>query len=229
MENHIEVAGGTSLIKAFAALMILTAVAYPLYALYLHPLREYPGPRLSAITRIPYWIACLRGNQVRYMAKLHQQYGPVVRFAPDDLSYTNGQAWKDIAGVQKGKKENGKEVRFHAPSTNGVPNLVTEIDPVRHATIRRVFSSAFSEKALKAQEPMFQRYASLMVKKGGDAGTVNLTELYNHATFDIMAELAFGESLGLLEKGSHSAWIVTVFNTVRVSDMSPDHVTWSAY
>ncbi|KAH6639942.1 cytochrome P450 [Truncatella angustata] len=200
----------------FATLAITVALSYPLYAIYLHPLRDIPGPKLSAISRIPYWLACLRGNQVRYITSLHRNYGSVVRFGPNDLSYADGRAWKDIAGVQKGKSENGKEVKFHAPSANGTPNLVTENDQERHAAIRRVFSPAFSEKALRAQEPMFQKYADLVVKKGRGAGTINMTELLNWATFDIMAELAFGESLGLLERGAYSSWIAIVFKSVKV-------------
>ncbi|KAF7538061.1 hypothetical protein G7054_g3272 [Neopestalotiopsis clavispora] len=210
-----------------AILATIFLASYSIYAIYLHPLRDFPGPKLSAVTRIPYWIVCLRGNQVRHLVKLHKQYGPVVRFAPDDLSYADGRAWKDIAGpgggAQKGggssrqqQKENPKEVGFHAPSCNGTPNLVTENDPERHAAIRRVFSPAFSERALKAQEPLFHKYADLMVRKGGAAGTINMTELLNWATFDIMADLAFGESLGLLEKGAYSSWIAIVFNAVRV-------------
>lgn len=207
---------GISSLAVLATLVAILLISYVYYAIHLHPLRDFPGPKLSAVTRIPYWIVCLRGIQPRYMIQLHETYGPVVRFAPDDLSYTDGRAWKDISGAQKGRRENGKEVGFHAPPCNGTPNLVTENDEERHAAIRRVFAPAFSEKALKKQEPMFHRYADLMVQKGRAAGTVNMTELLNWATFDIMADFAFGESLGLLERGAYSAWIAVVFNTVRV-------------
>lgn len=207
---------GISSLAVLATSVAILLISYVYYAIYLHPLRDFPGPKLSAVTRIPYWIVCLRGIQPRYMIQLHATYGPVVRFAPDDLSYTDGRAWKDISGAQKGRRENGKEVGFHAPPCNGTPNMVTENDEERHAAIRRVFAPAFSEKALKKQEPMFHRYADLMVQKGRAAGTVNMTELLNWATFDIMADFAFGESLGLLERGAYSAWIAVVFNTVRV-------------
>ncbi|KAK9775959.1 putative Cytochrome P450 [Seiridium cardinale] len=219
VDIHDSTGAGVTIAKAVLALVALLFVSYPLYALYLHPLRDYPGPKVSAISRIPYWVACLQGGQVRHMTRLHRKYGPVVRFAPNDVSYADGRAWKDIAGLQKGKKENGKEVRFHAPSANGIPNLITENNQERHAAIRRVFSPAFSEKALKAQEPMFIKYADLMVRNGRNAGTVNVTELLNFTTFDIMAELAFGDSLGLLEKGAYSSWVATVFNTVKVLPM----------
>ncbi|KAI1744725.1 cytochrome P450 [Xylaria scruposa] len=207
---------GVATPKIILGLIILYFVSYPIYALYLHPLRDYPGGFFTRISRIPYWIACIQGKQVKFMQEQHRKYGPTVRFAPNDLSYTESQAWRDICLIPKGKKENGKELKFHPLSANGVPNLITEPSPVRHATVRRIFSSAFSEKALKQQEPLFQKYADLMVARGRRKGTVNMAELLNFTTFDIMAEFAFGESLGLLEKDAYSDWVATVFNTLTV-------------
>ncbi|KAI1349182.1 cytochrome P450 [Xylaria sp. FL0043] len=197
-------------------LLILVAASYPIYSFYLHPLRTYPGPKLSAITRAPYWIACLKGDQVRWLSKLHSQYGPVVRFGPDDLSYADGRAWRDICFVPKGKKENPKEVGFHAPSANGVPNIVCQNDPTHHARLRRALLPAFSEKALKAQEPLLQKYADLAIARARDATELDLSQLMNFATFDIMADFAFGESLHMLEKGQYSDWVAKVFNAIRI-------------
>lgn len=129
------------------------------------------------------------------------------------------QSWNEVARTDL--------LSHTAPSANGTPNLITEPSPVRHATVRRVFSPAFSEKALKQQEPLFQHYADLMVARGRKKGTVNMAELLNWTTFDIMAEFAFGESLGLLEKEAYSEWVSTVFNTLIVC-ASNSHVRLSA-
>ncbi|KAI8954227.1 cytochrome P450 [Xylaria longipes] len=202
--------------KALLAISMLYLVAYPIYALYLHPLRDYPGPRLSAITRIPYWVACLRGLQVQWMTRQHEKYGPTIRFGPDDLSYTDAQAWRDICIVPKGRRENGKEIRFHGQSANGTRHMVTEPDTARHATVRRVFSPAFSEQSLRKQEPLFQKYADLMVACARKSGAPNMTELFDFTTFDIMAEFTFGEPLGLLENNRYSEWVAMVFSAVKV-------------
>lgn len=197
--------------------LALYLFAYPVYALFFHPLSWVPGPQLSACTRLPYWLACVQGRQVRHMTKLHQTYGPIVRFGPDDLSYSDGRAWRDICLVHKGKRENTKEVRFHAPSANGVHNIIAEPDQARHAALRQVFAPAFSEQALRRQEPILRRYADLLVARArGSDGAVNMTQLFNLTTFDIAAELAFGEPLGLLERNGYSDWVATVFETVRV-------------
>ncbi|KAI2635971.1 cytochrome P450 [Xylaria nigripes] len=164
-------------------LFVLIAVSYEIYALYLHPLRIYPGPKLSAISRIPYWIACLKGDQVRWLYKLHRDHGPVVRFGPNDLSYAEGRAWRDICFVSKSKKENGKHVELHAPPINGVPNLIAQSDATHHAVVRR---------------PLFQKYADLMLAIGHKATEVDMAKLLNFTSFDFMAEFTFGESLHLV-------------------------------
>ncbi|KAF2968987.1 hypothetical protein GQX73_g4601 [Xylaria multiplex] len=118
--------------------------------------------------------------------------------------------------TEKGKKENGKELRFHGPPANGVPHLVTEPDTIRHAAVRRVFSPAFSEQSLRKQEPLFQKYAGLMAGCARKNKIVNMTELYDFTTFDIMAEFTFGEPLGMLESNQYSDWVAMVFSAVKI-------------
>ncbi|KAI0836433.1 cytochrome P450 monooxygenase-like protein [Hypoxylon sp. FL0890] len=192
-----------------------------LYSIFFHPLRDFPGPRVAAATRLPYWIACLRGKQVPWMQHLHAEYGPVVRFGPNDLSYTGAQAWKDVYGHQKGRKENIKDPKFYTPSENGAPS-VADLSAKEHAIVRRLMAPAFSDRALKDQEPMFHRYADLMVasveKAIGDGpnAIVDMVKTYNLTTFDIMAQLTFGESLGLLESSEYTPWVELVFKSIRL-------------
>lgn len=86
-----------------------------------------------------------------------------------------------------------------------------------HTRVRRLFSPGFSDRALKKQEPLFRKYVDLLMSKlfqrGGEP--VDLVKMLNLTTFDLMAELSFGEPLGLLESGKYSAWVETVFNSVR--------------
>jgi hypothetical protein len=65
-----------------------------IYRVYIHPLRTFPGPQLSAFTRIPHLHAFFTGSIHTYVANLHAKYGDVVRISPDELSFTNPQAWR---------------------------------------------------------------------------------------------------------------------------------------
>ncbi|KAJ8128542.1 hypothetical protein O1611_g5093 [Lasiodiplodia mahajangana] len=204
-----------ALSKSLIALGGLYLIAYLIYTFYFHPLHTYPGPPLLAITRIPFWVAFIRGHEVEWVTALHEKYGPTVRFGPNDISFTDAQAWRDIYAVPKGRKENIKDLKIHDHSVN-IRYMNTESDTVRHAIIRRVFSPAFSEQSLRKQEPLFQKFANLMIACARKNGTCNMTELFDFTTFDVMAEFTFGESLGMLENNKYSQWVAMSFRAVKV-------------
>lgn len=51
---------------------------------------------------------------------------------------------------------------------------------------------------------------------GSDNTAIELTELYNLTTTDIMGELCFGHRLGLLERNDFSPWTRTRFESLQV-------------
>ncbi|KAK8088284.1 hypothetical protein PG997_003245 [Apiospora hydei] len=227
-------------VPGLALILISIALAYlvtsSVYAITLHPLASVPGPKLCAISRLPYWLAYFRGVDVYWLNRLHQRYGPVVRFGPTDLSYTAAEAWQDIHGFAKGQPENPKAPEFSVQPVNGVPSMLTATFE-DHARVRKAFSPAFSERALRAQEPLFENSKLGSPKRQGQANTcceiidllaqkigelgkdqqpLELTRLLNFTTFDIMAELCFGSPLGLLEKNEFSPWVASVFQGVKM-------------
>lgn len=103
------------------------------------------------------------------MIALHAQYGEVVRVSPDELSFINPDAWRDIYGHGSGQ---GKGTRGSVPPkfwqwyskpSNGVASLITEESASEHARVRRIFKPAFSDRALKDQEPLFMKYVEQLV------------------------------------------------------------------
>lgn len=99
----------------FVGLALGYYIATAIYYVTFHPLADVPGPKICAFTRIPYWLVSLRGEDVRWMKQLHDQYGPVIRFGPTDLSYTSAQAWQDIHGP----KVTEKAQEFSVQPVNG--------------------------------------------------------------------------------------------------------------
>lgn len=205
-------------------------LAVLLHALLLHPLRNYPGPPYAKLTRIPFWLASLRGEAHTFIHALHEAYGPVVRYSPTAISYTDAQAWRDICGHHdKGsRRENPKASWFQLPAYNGVSSIFAIPGAEEHARVRRAFAPAFSERSLKRQEGLFQRYVDLLVSKiraqcqadgkgGGErGGRVEMVRMLNYMAFDIMAELCFGEPLGLLDGMEYSPWVASVFGSVKM-------------
>jgi hypothetical protein len=112
---------GTSIATTAVLLLVTYLVGGVIYSLTLHPLASFPGPALEAVSRIPFWISCLTGRQVQWMHKLHAQYGPVVRYSPNDLSYTDegGTAWPAIHGHATGQREFPKAKEWFVTPANG--------------------------------------------------------------------------------------------------------------
>lgn len=112
-----------STIWAFVVLFVAYAVWNVIYTFTLHPLAKFPGPWWLAVSRIPYWAVAISGEQHRFMKGLHETYGPVLRFSPNELSYTDPQAWKDICGVKGSRPENGKAAEAQYVNSNPISRL----------------------------------------------------------------------------------------------------------
>jgi cytochrome P450 len=170
------------------------------------------------------------GTSHHWHHKLHLKYGPVVRYAPNNLSYTDERAWKEIYGFKKPAPFKNPEAYGVPP--NKVPGLLSAGDEA-HSRMRRVFSHAFSDKALKEQEPLFVKYIDVLVSKIKEMATaepekpIDIVRWLNFTTFDIMGDLTFGEPLGLLEKSDYTPWAALIFQVlragtyIRVLKMSP--------
>jgi cytochrome P450 len=66
---------------------------------------------------------------------------------------------------------------------------------------RRNFSPAFSDKALREQEPIMKKYFDLLIQRLHEnwVKPVDIVQWYNSTTFDLIGDLLFGESYGCLE------------------------------
>jgi cytochrome P450 len=89
--------------------------------------------------------------------------------------------------------------------------------------VRKIFTPAFSERSLTQQEPLLNKYADKLVqvlKEGieqSSNGTkaLDMSRFYTFATFDIMADLSFGESLHMLDRNEYDPWVSTVFGAIK--------------
>ncbi|KAK7755342.1 hypothetical protein SLS62_002568 [Diatrype stigma] len=211
----------STVISTGIALLAVCVLGNVLYTLKFHALAGFPGPRLAAISRIPWWLSCLTGNQVAWIQQLHAHYGPVVRFSPNDLSFADqgGNIWKEIHAFERGRDEYAKAEEWFPVPLNGVPNIL-RLEYDDHRRVRQCFSPAFSDRALKKQESLFQTHADLLVstmgKMSAEGTPADMVLLYNMVSFDIMANFTFGQPLGMLENMELSPWVEGVFESVKV-------------
>ncbi|USP81367.1 cytochrome P450 [Curvularia clavata] len=212
----------TSILGLIVVLAILKVLVTCIYNVYFHPLRKYPGPKIAAATGLFYFYKAFRGEEAVWECFLHENYGEVVRIGPDRLSFISPEAWKDITGYSTGKRlENPKDPNSLPANIHGNRSLVTETSSEIHRPRRRIYAYAFSDKALKQQEPLIRNYADSLVRVVKESSTnspktgVDICKLLNCTTFDIMAELTFGEPLGLLQQSEFTPWVAAIFKHIR--------------
>ncbi|CAG8975282.1 hypothetical protein HYALB_00008066 [Hymenoscyphus albidus] len=113
-----------------------------------------------------------------------------------------------------------KDNRRRSEEPNGAASTVLSNEE-DHKRMRRLQAHAFSEKALRAQEFVLDSYVDKLIKSLREkaatpaSSVVDMVLWYNCTTFDILGDLAFGQSFGGLEEGSLHPWIKLIFNTIK--------------
>ncbi|KAJ4347282.1 uncharacterized protein N0V89_011222 [Didymosphaeria variabile] len=190
-----------------------------LYNLFLHPLRSFPGPLSSRATILASQRQIVKGSFPFWLNDLHLKYGPIVRYAPDELSTIDSRVWKDVYG-HRTTNQFTKQKDFYGPDQYGNPAGLIRADNAGHARQRKLVSHAFSDKALKEQELILKGYVKLLVeqltKASKQHGEVDMVRFYNYTTFDIMADLTFGEPLGLLQESKYIPWVSALFGSIQL-------------
>ncbi|KKK19147.1 hypothetical protein ARAM_001416 [Aspergillus rambellii] len=208
---------------------LLVILAYPIiriiHNLYFHPLSQIPGPRSWAASRLPFIGALIRGTIVHDFQRLHAEYGPVVRIAPNEVTFAAADAWTDIFQTRPDQPQFLKDPLWWARQPGHPDSLLSAINPDKHAHMRRLLSPGFTPRALRAQEPFVQKYVNLLVERlqdlakdtGVGSAEVDMTPWFNYTTFDIFGDLGFGESFDCLQHSRYHPWIAILFNSVKAA------------
>lgn len=217
-----------STIKAFQvlsgvlALCFIWLVCQIIYNVYFHPLSRFPGPKSWTSNRFTYIRHIWSGTLAREIREIHLKYGDVVRVAPDELSFATPEALQDLytnigqPAFPKGRWWNG--------TITGQPTMVLNaLNPSDHARMRKVIAPYFTEKAVRDQEGLIESYAAKFihcleqeVSKAGINGTViDITCWFNFTAFDLIGDLAFGESFNCLESNEFHHWAFQILATFK--------------
>jgi len=152
------------------------------------------------------------GSLPHHVKSLHERYGQVVRVAPNELSFTDPAAWKDIytQGFLRPYEYKDK------PPGKDAENLISA-DELTHQRFRKVLAPAFTVRP--EQEAVVRSYVDLLVQKlistiehsgAEQATTVDILKWFNYTTFDIIGDLLWGSSFGCLEGVRYHPWIQVI-------------------
>jgi cytochrome P450 len=138
----------------------------------------------------------------------------VFRVSPNELSFASVSSWKAIYGFPSAGQPHLVKSEFYDTFGGGFNEACvgSERRPVAHAQKKKYLAAAFSSQALHSQEPIVQRCWNQFVSKIGpvsqqNPGGINVVDWFEMAAFDMLGEMAFGESFGCIEKEKHHFWL----------------------
>lgn len=114
-----------------------------------------------------------------------------------------------------------KDIRIEVPSLGGRHSLILMND-ADHARARRLLAHAMSDKALREQQSIIAGYVRDLVAKVRhiaamkDGGEIDILRWYNFTTFDIVADLSFGEPMGMLAQGEWTPWVHAINKMIPI-------------
>ena len=181
-----------------------------IHRLWLHPLAKYPGPLLGRLTNLYGAYYAWRGEGHLHMLQCHENYGDIVRYAPNRLLINTPSGLKTIYSYSPDyRKSERYKVMIHR-----APNTLTAIDKKIHGRKRRIVSQGLSDAALRSYEPTIidhiNKLCDLWAEKKDNVSSdlkhrrwtipQNVAKWTNYLMFDIMSAVVFGEAFQLLEK-----------------------------
>ncbi|OLN83352.1 Isotrichodermin C-15 hydroxylase 10 [Colletotrichum chlorophyti] len=202
--------------------VIIRFVSSAIYNVYFHPLRHFPGPKLNAISRLPFSRMICGGKAYKRITELHAKYGPVVRVSPDTIDFADPRAFKDLMGHSKGGGGGGGENYKDPINAKFKPHSIINAGREDHARIRRVLAHGFSAQSMVEQQPLIQQQIDLLIQRLHEncedgRKDLNMVAWYNWTTFDIIGDLALGEPFGCLQNSEYHPWVSAIFANIHAN------------
>ncbi|KIA75840.1 cytochrome P450 [Aspergillus ustus] len=197
-------------------------IADAIYSLFFHPLASVPGPFINRISKLPWDYWQWSGRLPQRTAEVHLKYGHVVRIAPNELSFSNQEAWHDIFAKVPGREQWPRHPR-RVPQGKGGPKSIMNTTGSEHARFRRLLNYAFSEKGLQEQQKIISKYIDIFIDKvdnfAKSGETINITDWLVMVGFDVISDLGWSEPFNCIEKGEVHPWMQTFAQTAFDSQM----------
>ncbi len=175
-----------------------------LYRIFFSPLKTFPGPLGARLSNLWFSAHLSKRDAHKRILALHQEYGDFCRIGSSDLSITHPKAVHDIYGFGS-KCTKGDWYDLNLP----LMSMHTSRQQATHDQRRRIWSPAFSDKALRGYEDRIKQYQDQLVNRiaSFDGLSVNITKWFNLFSFDVLGDLAFGSSFDML-RNSQDHWAI---------------------
>ncbi|KAG7093197.1 hypothetical protein E1B28_006887 [Marasmius oreades] len=198
-----------------------------------HPLADVPGPALAKVSKLyGVWIWLKGQRHIRYK-EMHEEYGPIIRIAPNEISVIDLDAMKAVLGPGGCIKGQAYSTRRDDRTEGSLLALTGEARVKR----RRVWARGMSADAIRDYEPVVRQQANRLFERLYERTykVVELGEWLNYFSFDFIVEVAFGSGSYMLNEGdktdlcgamdkfaygieflSHVPWLLNLFRDLPI-------------
>ncbi|PIG79988.1 hypothetical protein AARAC_005163 [Aspergillus arachidicola] len=152
---------------------------------------------------------------------IHQQYGDIVRVAPNVLSLGHPSAISDIYGLYKGYTKSGYyDVFATLDKGNIIYNLFSTRSEAFHARLRGSVNHAFALSTLLDHEPLVDSCTSYFLRRTQelfvDTGRACLfSEWIQFFAFDVIGEIPWSERLGFVKGNKDISDIIATVDSFQ--------------
>ncbi|KAJ4321440.1 hypothetical protein N0V84_005362 [Fusarium piperis] len=176
-----------------------TTCSILIYRAAFHQLSVFPGPFTARLSNLYITVLGLKKRHLyKEVQELHRKYGDVVRIGPSEISINSSEALHALHSANTPCVKGPWYNIIHP-----MVSVLTEQDKKRHTQRRKTWDKAFNAKALRDYETRVVQYAELLLHQLGkvEGQPFNAKLWFHFYTFDVMGDLAFGQSFGMLRDG----------------------------
>lgn len=195
----------------------------PIYHYYRDPkkLRQYPTPLFAGFTNL--WHMWEQYHHRRWISihQAHEKLGPIVRLGPNELSFTDPRAIKDIYGHSSRALKDG----FYDALSSTHKHVLDVIDRTEHARKRKLVANAMSMKMIEEFEHRVNADIRVLIEQWDKkctsppssgvtshplSETIDARRWLNLITLDMIADLGLSTKIGFVATGDDVATCETV-------------------
>ncbi|KAI5921322.1 cytochrome P450 [Camillea tinctor] len=200
MESHLRMPSATVLLYIIAGVSVTYFVVLGVYNHFFHPLAKFPGPFLGSIT--DWYLVYVICSVPTLGLELHKKYGPIVRLAPNLLSFS------DATLLPRVYHRSADKPKFYSSWIFGNTSAMFQsLKHEDHYAKKKLVAPCFSMNALKANyegkidERIDEFCVKLRERSSIPGKPVDFSEHLRWFLSDVWSHLAYGQPKGFVAQG----------------------------
>ncbi|KAH8105264.1 cytochrome P450 [Cristinia sonorae] len=168
-----------------------------MYNLFFHPLAKFPGPRLAGMTPLwRSWRYLIAQDHIPKLLELHKQFGNVVRISPNELHFSDPDAYGEIYHPNRRWT---KDPTLYGSMVDGTSTW-SLLDYPRAKKRREVLLSHFSRKSILELQYLVQERVDVLcdaitTQVAATGKSVNFTHGMRCFAIDTITSVCFAKPL----------------------------------